>query len=113
MSRYYEMTVEISGHDSEKEDHIKKAAEGVWPFSSWWSSGGGNMQASASDWLCGGESEEQFTERLSVAIWQVNGGFCEVLVDSTYLENLPYETHVLDELDFSRLMEPNNRRNEA
>ena len=113
MSRYYEMTVEISGHDPEKEDHIKKAAEGVWPFSDWMVSDKGDLQASAQHSLVGGESEEQFTERLSVAIWQANGGFCEVVVDSTYLENLPYETHVLGEWDYDRLMEPNNRRNEA
>jgi hypothetical protein len=82
-------------------------AEAEWPFSSWWSSGDGNIQASASDWLCGGESEEQFTERLSVAIWRANGSFCEVVVNATYLEELPYETHVLDESDHARLIQPN------
>ena len=88
MSRYYDIGVEVLGHDPDKEDQIKKAAENEWPFSNWWSSSDGNMQASAPDWLCGGESEEQFTERLSVAIWRANDGFCEVSVDATYLEEL-------------------------
>ena len=52
-----------------------------------------------------GRSEEQFTERLSVAIWRANGGYCRVSVDATYLENLPYETHGLDESDYARLIE--------
>lgn len=107
MSRYYEMGVEITGHDPEKEDHIKKAAEQEWPFADWWSSDNGQLHASAQNTLCGGESEEQFTERLSVAIWRANGGFCEVVVNATFLENLPYETHVLDESDYARLIQPN------
>jgi hypothetical protein len=63
------------------------------------------LQASASDWLCGGESEEQFTERLSVAIWRANGEFCEVVVNATYLEELPYESHTLDQDDYDRLIQ--------
>ena len=114
MSRYYEMGVEILGHDPEKENQIKKAAENEWPFADWWS-GEGHMRASAQDWLAGGESEEQFTERLSVAIWRANGAFCEVVVNATYLEELPYETHTLDEEDYARLIQGGqnkNRRNE-
>jgi hypothetical protein len=107
MSRYYEMGIEILRYDPEKEDQIKKAAENEWPLSNWWSSGDGTMQASAPDWLCGGESEEQFTERLSVAIWRANGGFCEVVVNATYLEELPYESHTLDQDDYDRLIQPN------
>ena len=47
MSRYYEMSVEISGHDPEKESEIQAAAEEEWPFDDWWSSDNGDMQASA------------------------------------------------------------------
>ena len=107
MSRYYEMTVEISGHNPEKESHIKTAAEDMWPFGEWWSSGVGDIRASAQSNLCGGEDEEQFTERLSVVVWQANGGFCEVVVNATYMDELPYETHTLDEGDYARLMQGN------
>ena len=107
MSRYYEMDVEILGHAAEKEDQIKMAAAEEWPFGDWWSTGEGDIHASAQSTLCGGESEEQFTERLSVAIWRANGAFCEVLVNATYLEDLPYESYALDEGDYARLIEAN------
>ena len=64
-----------------------------------------DMQASAQHSLCGGETEEEFTERLSVAIWRANGGFCEVVVNATYLEELPYEIHALDQADYDRLIQ--------
>ena len=54
MSRYYEMTVEISGHNPENESHIKTAAEAEWPFDGWWSPGEGDIRASAQSTLCGG-----------------------------------------------------------
>jgi hypothetical protein len=101
------MGVEISGHDPEKEPQIKQAAESEWPFEDWWSSGEGDLQSSAQNTLCGGESEEQFTERLSVAIWRANGGYCEVVVNATYLEELPYEIHSLNLEDYDRLIRPN------
>ena len=104
MSRCYEMDVEISGFDPEQEPQIRQAAEDEWPFDNWWSLGHGNNGASAEGTLCGGESEELFTQRLSIAIWQANGGFCEVVVKATYLEDLPCEIHALDEDDYARLI---------
>jgi len=56
-----------------------------------------------------GRSEEQFTERLSVAIWRANDGFCEVVVNATYLEELPYEIHSLDQTDYARLIQDKRR----
>ncbi len=108
MSRFYEMSVEVSGHDPAKVPEIQAAAEKEWPFDDWWLSGDegeAEMRASAQNSLCGGESEEQFTERLSVAIWRANGSYCYVSVDATYLENRPYETHSLDEADYARMIQ--------
>ena len=108
MSRFYEMSVEVSGHDPAKVAEIQAAAEQEWPFDDWWSAGDDNaatMHASGQGSLCGGETEEEFTERLSLAIWRANGGFCRTSVDATYLENLPYETHELDEADYARLIQ--------
>ena len=111
MSRFYEMAVEISGYDPAKAEDIQAAAEAEWPFDDWWLAGaeepGETMHASAQDNLCGGESEEAFTERLSLAIWRANDKFCQVMVDATYLENMPYETHSLDEADYARLIQDN------
>ena len=109
MSRFYEMSVEVSGHDPAKVAEIQAAAEQEWPLEDWWFAGddgeAGTMHASGQSSLCGGESEEEFTERLSLAIWRANGGYCRVSVDATYLENLPYETHELDETDYARLIQ--------
>ena len=104
MSRFYQMSVEVSGHDSAKVAQIQEAAEAEWPFDDWFDSGE-NLTASGQANPSGGEGEEEFTERLSLAIWRTNGGFCRVSVDATYLENLPYETHELDEADYARLIQ--------
>ena len=109
MSRSYEMTVQVSGYDPAKVSQIQAAAGEEWPFDDWWLSGEedeeANMQASAQHQLCGGVSEEEFVERLSLAIWRANGSYCQVVVDATFLENLPYETHTLDESDYARLVQ--------
>jgi hypothetical protein len=120
MSSFYEMSVELSGYDAAKAEEIQAAAVAEWPFDDWWLAGAGEpgetMHASAQSSLCGGESEEAFTERLSLAIWRANGSYCSVSVDATYLENLPYETHSLGQADYARLIQgehdPNTRRNE-
>lgn len=104
MSRFYEMSVEVSGYDAAKVAEIQEAAEGEWPFDDWFDSGE-NLTANGQANLSGGESEEEFTERLSLAIWRANGGYCRVSVDATYLENLPYETRELDEADYVRLIQ--------
>jgi hypothetical protein len=57
--------------------------------------------------------EEEFTERLSVAIWRANGAYCEVTVNATYLENLPYETHCLNEADYARLIDKQQEQQDA
>jgi len=109
MSRLYEMTLEVSEHDPAKVPQIQAAAESEWPFEDWWFSGdedqGATMKVSAQHQLCGGESEDEFAERLSVAIWRANGGYCEVAVNATYLEELPYESYSLDEADYARLIQ--------
>ena len=73
MSRYYEMSVEISEYNPAKAKEIQAAAEAEWSFDDWWSANdepGETMHASAQGNLSGGESEEAFTERLSLAVWR-------------------------------------------
>jgi hypothetical protein len=114
MSRYYEMSVEITGHRPEKADAIRDAAAGLWEFSDWCDQDDPlKLAASAKGNLCGGETEEEFTERLSVAIWRANGAYCDVTVDATYLESLPYETHCLDQADYARLIGKQQERQDA
>jgi hypothetical protein len=115
MSRFYDMSVEISGYDPAKAKEIQAAAEVEWPLEDWWSANdepGEAMHSSAQGSLSGGETEEEFTERLSLAVWRANGGYCRVCVDATYMENLPYETHELDRSDYDRLIQGNIVRSE-
>jgi hypothetical protein len=103
MSRYYAMSVEITGHCNDRADAIKAAAGQEWPFDDWFSRED-TLTASAENSLCGGESEEQFTERLSLAVWRANEAYCDVSVNATYMEELPCEIHCLDEDDYARLI---------
>jgi len=54
--------------------------------------------------LHGGESEREFTDRISTAIWKALGEYRYVEIRATCLEDLPHEYHVCDEDDYERLM---------
>ncbi len=107
MSRDYGMEVEICGHKRNKMGAIFKAAKQEWRFKhrdEREEVGGMVMVLQyAEGSLCGGESEEEFTDRLALAIWKANGAYCEVTVDATYLNAPPVDFHVRDEEDFQRL----------
>ena len=105
MSRYYNMTVAITGAAGERVDAVKQAAEAEWPFDDWCEHGG-VMTSSCDAQLCGGEMEEQFAERLAKAVWIANGRPCPVAVNATYLEDLPCEGFSFDDHDYDRLMSP-------
>ncbi len=51
-------------------------------------------------YLCGGETEEQFVDRLAISVWKANNNYCHVEVEATYLDDLPYETHVRNREDY-------------
>ena len=105
MSRNYTMGVQIEGYRHDNLDAVTKAAQEVWPFRDWWDgNGSAHIGASADHQLAGGESEDEFTERLSLAIWKANGAYCEVTVDATYLDELPFESYQLDEDAYERLV---------
>lgn len=104
MSRFYRMEVEIMDHDLKKSKAIKKAVANEWPFTEW-EEGEDGLGCSAESSLCGGESEEEFAERLTVAIWRANGAYCDVLLTAMYLEiEPPSQEHQLDEDDYERLI---------
>ena len=106
MSRCYNMAVTITGAVRDRIDTIKQAAEDEWAFDAWFLDDDGVLTASADERLCGGETEEEFAQRLAKAIWEANGDYCRVGVDATCLEDLPYETYCLEEDDYQRLVSP-------
>jgi len=103
MSRLYNMGVEISGFSAARVEDIKTAAEEEWPFGDW-AEREGELTSLAESTLCGGETEDEFADRLAKAIWTANNAFCLVTVHATCLEHLPCEIHSRDESDYDRLL---------
>ena len=104
MSRYYNMFVRIRDFRIARLDAVKQAAEAEWSFDNWQLDPDGVLTADADDRLCGGESDDEFAARLTKAIWAANGSFCGVEVNATYLDQMPYETHCLDEDDYDQFL---------
>ena len=102
MSRSYEMMITINDMAPDRKDAIEEAARGEWDFGDCYE-GGSSMTLSGDGRLGAGESEDDFAQRITKAIWQTNGQFCSVEVTATYLESLPYETYQLDKNDYDRL----------
>ena len=103
MSRYYEMMITISDMAPDRKDAVEAAARAEWDFGDCYE-GEGCMTLSGNGQLGGGESEDEFAQRITRAIWQANGQFCSVEVCATYLESLPCETYQLDKSDYDRLL---------
>jgi hypothetical protein len=109
MSRNYSMTVIVGSYDPEKADAIREAAGEKWNFEDWHEDPPEAQRRQLIGWgddqLCAGVTEEEFLDRLGEAIWKTNGGYCDVEIQSIYLDDLPYETYELDEDDYHRLIE--------
>lgn len=117
MSRYYEMHLRVHGANPDRVDAVKQAAADEWSFHDWYPLGLPNgptsFVSSGEDHLCAGVGEEEFTERLARAIWEANGGYCEVEIKAIYLENLPCETYSFDEEAFEELAGKNGKAAET
>ncbi len=98
MGRSYEMWVKIKSHEitPEQKCAVMKAADAIWSFGDWHQAGD-TLSAYGENSLRGGETEEEFSDRLAVAIWQVYGNYLEVTVCATYLDDRPYEEHLRGE----------------
>lgn len=101
MARFYDMVIEISGIKKERKKRIQKAVEEKWTIDSCdfrrrnaFFSGQGN--------LSGGESEDEFAERMARTVWKANGGYCEVNIKATYLEEIPFQTYSFGKKDYKR-----------
>lgn len=106
MSRYYSMSVTITGAAPDHFEPIMAAASAEWEFDDE-DIHDGVLTASGDAQLFGGETEQQFAERLAKAIWKANGGPCRVDVTATYLDELPCESYSLGAGDYDRLMNLN------
>jgi hypothetical protein len=103
MSRFFRMEVAFSGYLPQHLEALKQAVEEEWPFEDWRETAG-TWTSCAEGYLCGGEGDEEFAERLSKAIWRANGAFCDVEVRALFLEELPVESYAFGPDDYARLM---------
>jgi len=99
------MTVRIEKFDKDKKQKLKDKADEVWGFEDWMEDKD-YMQATMRNNLVGGESEEEFAERLTRELWLAHGdsGFCQVEVTATYLEELPCDTYFFDGDDYNKFV---------
>jgi hypothetical protein len=94
MSRSYEMTITISNFKPAKKKAIIEACRNDWEFEDEnCGEESGTLTCFGQSFLGGGETEEEFADHIAGEIWEANGEFCNVLVTSTYLEDLPSEEH--------------------
>jgi predicted DsbA family dithiol-disulfide isomerase len=98
------MYVSIKGFNPERQTEIEEAAGDQWNFEDW-NSDTNTLTACGQSSLCGGDGEDEFSQRLTEAIWKANGAFCEVTVCATYMENLPFESYSFDEEDYQRFVD--------
>lgn len=63
------------------------------------------IEGSYDGYLCGGESEEEFSLRITKTVWDIAGKFIPVHIAATYLEELPHETYEFDKNDYDLYQE--------
>jgi len=104
MARQYGMSVCIESSVPLRldTDAVVEACAAVWPFE-FYTLTCETIEGGGLGSLGGGETAEQFAERLARAVFVANGAPCCVEIRSTYLEDLPYSTHLFEEEDYERL----------
>lgn len=108
MSRHYEMAISVKSCGSTIDFKSVKISEAI---KAHWNityrdidQENQSVYACGEDYLCGGESEEEFVDRISKTIWEANGSYCSIDVTATYLEDAPYEEHNRNIDDYERLI---------
>ena len=99
MSRLYGMTLSVKNHDHKKRNAILKEACTEWNFDTDVicvfkkdTPKENIFMEEAVNNLCGGESEDEFAERISKSVMRANKGPCNVTVHTVCYENIPRET---------------------
>lgn len=92
MSKTYEMIITIRNYNPDKKNELIEACRNDWEIKD------ENIWEEPDSLTCYGrsfltETEEEFVDHISGEIWEANGGFCEVFVNATFLDDLPSEEH--------------------
>lgn len=111
MSQTYNMTLIVCGYVSEKVEAIRDEVNGEWEFDSWdkikRSGEQSQLLGSGVGQLCGGETEQEFVDRMAKAIWRANGAFCEIEIQTVHLDDHLHDCHLVDQEDYERIITPN------
>jgi len=104
------MFIKVSDFNQDNKDQIQEAAENEWGgLGNYWycykDEDGTQMSSGCDGTLCGGEDEEEFSNRIVEAIWEANDGFCKVEVSATCLEDIPCETYEFGKKDYELFKE--------
>lgn len=110
MSLYYGMSITIENYDPKRAQHIKEAASAEWNWDDWYEVDKKKLSAYGESNLAGGETEEEFAERVYVAVWKANGKYCDVTIEATYLEDLPTTGYYSNREDYRRLLKSKRGR---
>ena len=111
MSRAYRMEITVGDGDEEEgglltpiEVHsLADTIQGIWDVEEESPVYHGVQLYYGENALYGGETEEEFTDRLSLAVWESLGRYIPIQVEATNLEHIPSESHSRDKEDYKRL----------
>jgi hypothetical protein len=101
MSRAYSMQIVVETVTKAEKDSILEAIQDNWPIEDeFWYEPTLTLSVSGDSQLCGGETEEEFTQRVTNSIWKAAGRFVPIVVNATCMENLPYESYSFEEGEY-------------
>ena len=120
MSRAYDMNIRATKLKKKTDgDTVKEVIESEWPISyghtdpSTEDDGTFTLFTGGEGQLYGGETEEEFTSRVTQAIWDKLGYYAEVTVAATYLDDLPTDTHSLDQHDYEAYLKEKKEKEDG
>lgn len=105
MSRRYYMRIHIAEPGLDRVGAIEIAVQEEWNVDSVTHvKETKELYLSGESSLAGGETEEEFADRIAETIWKANGAYCEIEVGAVYLEELPCDYHIRSEEDYKRFV---------
>ena len=92
MSRSYLMEFKLRDLQPDRRNQVKAAVEEEWNLD-WYTLEPDLLEGGGQSSLVGGETEENFAQRVAGCVWEANGKVCPVTVIATCLEDLPHQQY--------------------
>ncbi|KKM74723.1 hypothetical protein LCGC14_1397510 [marine sediment metagenome] len=104
MSRLYRMTIAVCITDEARQDNIIDAICDEWGIDYSYYDEETMRFLAIKEGHLSSESEPEFVDRISQAIWKANGSYCKIDVCVTCLDDLPYEEHSRNIDDYNQFI---------